>query len=141
MAVVLCGLFVALTLPLAAEIEPVKVATNVPAPAAQPGATGDLMTAAVDQDDYRTYLDSRLQMKKAQLDLYQAQLEQAQAQRLFDQTTMLCEAGVASGKSVNDAKKSLDNSAVQVKKMEIALDQARGAALNEVLGIDPEDEA
>ncbi len=135
MAVVLCGLFVALTLPLAAEIEPVKVATNVPAPAAQPGATGDLMTAAVDQDDYRTYLDSRLQMKKAQLDLYQAQLEQAQAQRLFDQTTMLCEAGVASGKSVNDAKKSLDNSAVQVKKMEIALDQVKVDMLDKASSI------
>lgn len=131
----LCGLFATLSLSLAAEIEPAQVATNVPAPLAQPGAPGDLMTNAVDQDDYRAYLDSRLQMKKAQLDLYQAQLEQAQAQRLFDQTTMLCEAGVASGKSVNDAKKSLDNSIVQVKKMEIALDQVKVDMLDQASSI------
>ena len=128
--IALCAFFAAATIPLAQEAGEVKDATNVPAQALKQGGTNDLVVPAADQDDYRAYLDSRLKMKRAQLSVYQAQLEQAQAQRGFDQDTMLFEAGIISGNRVNDAKKNLDNSIVHVRQLEIDLEQVKAEMLD-----------
>ena len=90
----------------------------------------DLADEARDED-YRLYLENRLKMKQAQLDLTKVQMEKARAKRELDQSLMLFDSGIVSQKQVNEARKNFEELSVLIKQKELDLEQVKSDVLSE----------